>query len=195
LQKADANKWITPKARFALLPAQSEGDELIIYNPENLEQELGRIRWTPVVGKSKNGSKDVFSVAQYFHPKASGIMDVVGLQITTAGRNMEEVIAGFKDEHDSESALYLQGLGDRVAEDFAEYIHGLMGQRTGRKKDQLGQRYSPGYPALEDLLNNKVIYDLLKTEDLGITLTSGNEFDPPSTTAAVVCFHPDAGYF
>jgi 5-methyltetrahydrofolate--homocysteine methyltransferase len=195
LQKADANKWITPKARFAILPAQSEGDELIIYNPENLEQELGRIRWTPVVGKSKNGSKDVFSVAQYFHPKASGIMDVVGLQITTAGRNMEEVIAGFKDEHDSESALYLQGLGDRVAEDFAEYIHGLMGQRTGRKKDQLGQRYSPGYPALEDLLNNKVIYDLLKTEDLGITLTSGNEFDPPSTTAAVVCFHPDAGYF
>ena len=195
LQKADSNKWITPKARFALLPAQSEGDELIIYNPENLEQELGRIRWNPVVGKSKNGVKDVFSVAQYFHPKASGIMDVVGLQITTAGRNMEAVIAGFKAEHDSESALYLQGLGDRVAEDFAEYIHGLMGQRTGRKKDQLGQRYSPGYPALEDLLNNRVIYDLLKTEDLGITMTSGNEFDPPSTTAAVVCFHPDAGYF
>ena len=148
-----------------------------------------------MVGKSKNGVKDVFSVAQYFHPKASGIMDVVGLQITTAGRNMEAVIAGFKGEHDSESALYLQGLGDRVAEDFAEYIHGLMGQRTGRKKDQLGQRYSPGYPALEDLLNNKVIYDLLKTEDLGITMTSGNEFDPPSTTAAIVCFHPDAGYF
>jgi 5-methyltetrahydrofolate--homocysteine methyltransferase len=195
LQKADANKWITPKARFALLPAQSEGDELIIYNPENLEQELGRIRWNAVVGKSKNGTKDVFSVAQYFHPKTSGIMDVVGLQITTAGRNMEEVIAGFKAEHDSESALYLQGLGDRVAEDFAEYIHGLMGQRTGRKKDQLGQRYSPGYPALEDLLNNRVIYNILKTEDLGITLTSGNEFDPPSTTAAVVCFHPDAGYF
>jgi 5-methyltetrahydrofolate--homocysteine methyltransferase len=195
LQKADANQWITPKARFALLPAQSEGDELIIYNPENFERELGRIRWNAVVGKSKNGSKDVFSVAQYFHPKTSGIMDVVGLQITTAGRKMEEVITGFKAEHDSESALYLQGLGDRVAEDFAEYIHGLMGQRTGRKKDQLGQRYSPGYPALEDLINNKVIYDILKTEDLGITLTSGNEFDPPSTTAAVVCFHPDAGYF
>ncbi|MEE9499248.1 MAG: vitamin B12 dependent-methionine synthase activation domain-containing protein, partial [Nitrospinaceae bacterium] len=195
LQKADAHHWITPKARFALLPAQSEGDELIIYNPENLEQELGRIRWNVVVGKGKSGTKDVFSVAQYFHPKTSGIMDVVGLQITTAGRNMEEVITGFKAEHDSESALYLQGLGDRVAEDFAEYIHGLMGQRTGRKKDHLGQRYSPGYPALEDLVNNRVIYDILKTEDLGITLTSGNEFDPPSTTAAVVCFHPDAGYF
>ncbi len=195
LQKADAHQWITPKARFAVLPAQSEGDELIIYDPLDHAKELGRIRWNPVVGKSKSGGKDVFSVAQYFHPKSSGIMDVVGLQITTAGRKMEEVIVGFKAEHDSESALYLQGLGDRVAEDFAEYIHGLMGQRTGRKKDQLGERYSPGYPALEELANNKVIYDILKTEDLGITLTSGNEFDPPSTTAAVVCFHPDAGYF
>ncbi|MCH6579502.1 MAG: homocysteine S-methyltransferase family protein [Nitrospinae bacterium] len=195
LQKADANRWITPRARFAILPAQSEDDELIVYHPEEHERELGRIRWNPVIGKGKNGSKDVFSVAQYYYPKSSGIMDVVGLQITTAGRNMEAVIAGFKTEHDSESALYLQGLGDRVAEDFAEYIHGLMGQRTGRKKDQLGQRYSPGYPALVDLTNNKVIYDILKTEDLGITLTSANEFDPPSTTAAVVCFHPDAGYF
>ncbi len=195
LQKADANQWVTPKARFAVLPAQSEGDELIVYSPSDHTQELGRIRWNPVVGKGKGGTKDVFSVAQYFHPKSSGIMDVVGLQITTAGRKMEEVIAGFKGEHDSESALYLQGLGDRVAEDFAEYIHGLMGQRTGRKKDQLGQRYSPGYPALEELANNRVIYDILKTEDLGITLTSGNEFDPPSTTAAVVCFHPEAGYF
>ena len=167
----------------------------VSHQMKNLEQELGRINWNVVVGKSKNGSKDVFSVAQYFHPKASGIMDVIGLQITTAGSRMEEVITDFKAEHDSESALYLQGLGDRVAEDFAEYIHGLMGQRTGRKKDQMGQRYSPGYPALEDLSNNKVIYDILKTEDLGIALTSANEFDPPSTTAAVVCFHPDAGYF
>ncbi len=195
MQKADANRWITPRARFAILPAQSEDDELIVYHPEDHEKVLGRIRWSVVIGKGKNGSKDVFSVAQYFHSKRSGIMDVVGLQITTAGRKMEEVLADFKTEHDSESALYLQGLGDRVAEDFAEYIHGLMAQRTGRKKDQLGQRYSPGYPAIEDLTNNKVIYDILETEDLGITLTSANEFDPPSTTAAVVCFHPDAGYF
>ncbi|NIR56427.1 MAG: dihydropteroate synthase [Nitrospinaceae bacterium] len=195
LKKADTERWITPRARFAVLPAQSEGDDLLIYDPSDLEKELGRIRWNPVIGKSKNGTKDVFSVAQYFHPKSSGIMDVVGLQITTAGSRMEEEIARFKNEHDSESALYLQGLGDRVAEDFAEYIHGLMGQRTGRKKDQLGQRYSPGYPALEDLANNRVICEILNTEDLGIRLTEANEFDPPSTTAAVVCFHPEASYF
>jgi len=195
LEKAQSNQWILPKARFALLPAQSEGDELIIYDPDQEGAELGRIRFSVCIGRSKKGGKDTFSVAQYFHPKSSGVMDVVGLQITTAGRPLDEAVGQFKAQNDSESALFLQGLGDRVAEDFAEYIHQLLRQRTGRKKDEDGQRYSPGYPALEDLVNNRVIFDILKPDDLGINLTGGNEFDPPSTTAAVVCFHPEAGYF
>ena len=194
VEKAQANGWVVPRARFALLPAQSEGDALIIYDPDQPGRELGRLTFTVCIGKSKNGKQELFSAAQYFHPKSSGIMDVVGLQITTAGRALDPAVARFKADNDSESALYLQGLGDRVAEDLAEYVHQLLKQRTGKKK-QDGQRYSPGYPAIEELTNNKTIYDILKTEDLGIELTGANEFDPPSTTAAVVCFHPDAGYF
>ncbi len=120
-------------------------------------------------------------------------MDVAGLQITTAGREVERVIHDFKKQNDSESAHYLQGLSDRVAEDLAEYIHRLLCRRAGKKKNE-GLRYSPGYPALTDLINNRVLWETLKAEDLGVTLTSSNEFDPPSTTAAVVCFHRDASY-
>ncbi len=195
LKKADESGWITPRARFALLPAQSDGDTVILYDPENRERELGRIAWTVCLGKGKNGQRDKFSVAQYVHSRDSGRMDAVGLQITTAGPAMEAAIQQFKADHDSESALYLQGLGDRIAEDFAEYIHGLLRQRAGRGKDKSGQRYSPGYAAIEDLANNRVIHEILGSADLGIALTGAGEFDPPSTTAAVVCFHPDAGYF
>ena len=56
------------------------------------------------------------------------------------------------------------------------------------------ERYSPGYPAMEDLLGNKALFDILGAQDLGISLTGSNEFDPVSTTGAVVCFHKDAGY-
>ena len=109
-------------------------------------------------------------------------------------KSKNRAIKIFKNEHDSESALYLQGLCDRVAEDLAEYIHNLIRLRAGHKKSNQGQRYSPGYAALADLLNNKVIWEILKAEDLGINLTDANEFNPPSTTAAVICFHGDAGY-
>ena len=40
IEKAESNSWITPKARFILLPAQSEGDEVILYHPEDTEKEL-----------------------------------------------------------------------------------------------------------------------------------------------------------
>jgi 5-methyltetrahydrofolate--homocysteine methyltransferase len=121
-------------------------------------------------------------------------MDVIGLQITTAGLAAEPAIAEFKRKHDSESALYLQGLCDRVAEDLAEYIHNLLRKRVGQKKGRDGERYSPGYPAIVDLINNKIIWESLQAEDIGVRLTDANEFDPPSTTAAVICFHKEAGY-
>jgi 5-methyltetrahydrofolate--homocysteine methyltransferase len=121
-------------------------------------------------------------------------MDAIGLQITTVGNRSKEAVERFKKENDLESALYLQGLCDRVTEDLAEYIHNLLRIRSGKKKEKQGQRYSPGYAALPDMSNNRVIWEVLNAGDLGITLTDANEFDPPSTTAAVVCFHRDAGY-
>ena len=167
------------------------GDEVIICDPQNREKEMARIRFDVCIGK---GRKDIFSVGQYFHTKASGQWDVIGLQITTAGDNVEAGVEGFKAQNDSESALYLQGLSDRVTEDLAEYIHQLLRHRIGTKKDYRGQRYSPGYPAITDLSYNRLIWELLEAEDIGVALTSANEFYPPSTTAAVVCFHEDAGY-
>ena len=191
LEKAGGNRWITPQAKLALLPAQADGDELIIYHPEQKGKVLGRVKFTVCIGK---GRKDKFSAVQYFHPVSSGIMDCVGLQITTAGTGLEKAVRDFKDSGDSESALFLQGLGDRVAEDLAEYIHQLLRSRANLNKDQCGKRYSPGYPAMEDLLGNKALFDILGAQDLGISLTGSNEFDPVSTTGAVVCFHKDAGY-
>ena len=85
-------------------------------------------------------------------------------------------------------------LSDRVAEDMAEYIHQLLRKRGGYKKENQGQRYSPGYSALTSLNGNHIIWSALGAEDLGITLTEANEFFPPSSTAAVICFHKDAGY-
>ncbi len=191
VNKAGDNGWIQPKARFALLPAQSDGDDVIIYDWRDHSRELGRIKFTVCIGK---GKKEKFSIAQYCLSRDSGQMDMIGLQVTTAGKQVEQAIADFKKQSDSESALYLQGLSDRVAEDLAEYIHRLLRLRAGFKKEKPGQRYSPGYPALTDLGNNKVIWDILGAEDIGISLTDANEFDPPSTTGAVVCFHRDAGY-
>ena len=191
VEKAEQNRWIIPKARFGIFPAQADGDEVVFYESEKKEKELGRFNFDLCIGK---GRKDKFSIGQYFHSVESGQLDAIGLQITTAGIGVEAGIKSLKDQNDSESALYLQGLSDRVAEDMAEYIHQLLRTRAGYKKENRGQRYSPGYPALTNLKGNSIIWDALGAEDLGVTLTDANEFYPPSTTAAVICFHKDASY-
>lgn len=191
IEACDANAWIVPQGAFAIFPCHGHDDEVILHDPEDLSCEVARIPFPVVIGGKKD---DVFSAAQYFTPRGSGRFDAIGLQITTAGPAVEAQIAAFKVKGDTESAHFLQGLADRVAEDMAEVVHEELRQAVG-VASRVGQRYSPGYPALKDLSVNRTIAKLLGAEKiLGIRLTDANEFDPPGTTGAVACFHPQAGY-
>lgn len=190
IQEAHYQQWIVPQGKIGLFPCQSEEDEVIIYDPEDLQKELARIDFTVVVGK---GNKDIFSAAQFFLPRTSGKFDVLGLQISTGGIQSAHTIEQFKKNGDSESSLFLQGLSDRVAEDLATNLHQCLRQKAQVDSTD-GTRYSPAYPGLQNVAVNKVIYDLLHAEEFGIELTGAYEFFPTSTTGAVVCFNPAASY-
>ncbi len=190
IEQSHRNQWIIPQGKIGLFPCQAEGDEVILYDSRDLKKEIARIDFTVVVGK---GSQDIFSAAQFFLPHSSGKMDLIGLQISTGSPESSRAIEKFKEDGDSESSLMLQGLSDRVAEDMASCLHNRL-----RKKLAIGlaegTRYSPAYPGLENVSINKVIYDLLNAEELGIELTDAYEFFPTSTTGAVVCFNTNASY-
>src|SRR5690606_10145758 len=128
VDKADRNGWLTPMGVCGLFPCQSEGDEIVIYDPEDLSRELCRMDFAVVVGA---GRKDLVCAAQYFRPRTSGEMDVVGLQIATGGPAVEDELRRLKAEGDSEASLYLQGLSDRVAEDMADRIHETLRELSG----------------------------------------------------------------
>ncbi|MBF0287689.1 MAG: homocysteine S-methyltransferase family protein [SAR324 cluster bacterium] len=190
IHEANHNQWIEPLGKIGLFPCQATGDKVILYDPDNLENELARIDFTVVVGK---GSLDIFSAAQFFLPQSSGKMDVIGLQISTGGTASPAAVEQFKNSGDSESALFLQGLSDRAAEDMASYLHQQLRTIVRVGKDT-GTRYSPAYPGLQDIAANQIIYELLGAKEDGIELTDACEFVPTSTTAAVVCFNPAASY-
>lgn len=191
IRLCDDNAWLKAQGVYGIFPCQSHDDEIIVYDPQNLNHELARIPFAVVVGAKK---EDVFSVAQYFLPRTSGRFDAIGLQISTGGIQVDLQIEKFKKNLDAESAHFLQGLSDRVAEDMAGYLHRMLRKKMRLKANE-GQRYSPGYPALRNIAVNKTIADLLgATSELGVTLTEASEFLPPGTTGAVVCFYPSAGY-
>ncbi len=187
VERVDKNGWIRPQAVHALFPCRGGQNSVTVLHPET-KKEIGIFTFNDVIGSDK---KDVFNVAQYFHP---GQDDVIGLQLSTAGSEVDSAMQSLKNR-DRESAWLLQGLSNRVAEDMAAISNKalekmLLGDKTGSST-----RYSPGYPAMTDITNNKRVAGLLNAvELLGIRLTDGCEFDPTGTTAAIVCFHPDAGY-
>ncbi|MFO7975684.1 MAG: homocysteine S-methyltransferase family protein, partial [Candidatus Hydrogenedentota bacterium] len=151
INKADKAQWVRPQGVYGIYPCQSEGDEVIVYDPEHIDAELCRFGFTRVLGARR---KDTICAAQYFYPRESGKMDAIGVQLTTSGAQVEAQIADFKAQGDSEAALYLQGLSDRVAEDMADRVHALLRDRFGAAPDR-GIRWSPGYPAMADSHYNK----------------------------------------
>lgn len=189
--KATALGYVKPQGVYGIYPCQSDGDVVIVYDPDDLHKVLLRLDFTVVLGAER---EDKVAAAQYFRPKASGEYDAIGLQISTSGPQVDDFIAELKASGDSEATLYLQGLSDRIAEDMAEHLHQLQREQLGLPNDQ-GQRWSPGYPGMRNITLNAAIHRQLDAGKLvGVTLTDADEFSPTGTTAAAVSYHQDARY-
>jgi len=187
IQRADENDWIKPQGVFALYPCRAGNESVTILDP-NSREPLATLTFNDVIGQ---GKKDIFNVARFFNPDQD---DVIGLQLTTAGPDVDRAIQSFNKE-DKESTLLLQGLSNRVAEDMAEHVNQILNEMVFKNPSGSSARYSPGYPVMSDIENNRPIFEILNAEKLlGIKLTEGFEFYPTGTTAAIVCFHPEASY-
>jgi 5-methyltetrahydrofolate--homocysteine methyltransferase len=186
--RSEKEGWIKPAARIGVFPCQADGFEAVLFDPADTSKEIGRLLFNEVFSQT-----DKWHATQYLQPLGSKDFDLLGLQISTGGRRVEERINQFRNEGDLEACFLLQGLSDRVAEDMAEQAHAEIRRRLKLDPKQ-GCRYSPGYPAMLAMAGNATIHRLLKAEELGIALTDADEFAPTSTTAAVCFFHPKASY-
>ena len=86
--------------------------------------------------------------------------------------------------------LYLHGLSVEMAEALAEYLHRRIRGELGfaaeeaRDPDAMlnqgyhGSRYSFGYPACPNLADQKQLLELLRADEIGITLSEEDQLDP-----------------
>jgi len=194
--------WFEPRTVYGYFPAQSEGNEVIVYDPESATRELLRITFP----RQREGR--LLSIADFFSPKQSGRMDVIGFSVVTIGSRASEVTQRLFKEGDFTRYLYLHGLSVETAEALAEYMHKLMreelgiaGEDAAEIKDLFhqkyrGSRYSFGYPACPNLEDQAKIFALLKPEEtIGVRLTEGFHQEPEQSTNALVVHHPQAKYF
>jgi 5-methyltetrahydrofolate--homocysteine methyltransferase len=180
--------YLQPRARLGYFPCNSQGNELIVFDPEQPERELERLVFP------RQPKHDRICLADFFRPLDSGERDVVALQGVTVGPRVTELIERLEREGEFAEQLFAHGLGVQAAEGLAEWLHAEVRRALGIDPDQ-GRRYSWGYPACPDQSEHEKVWRLLDLEQIGMTLSDGHAVMPEQSTVAIVAHHPQAVYF
>jgi 5-methyltetrahydrofolate--homocysteine methyltransferase len=180
--------YLHPRALLGYFPCYSEGNEIVVLDPEDRETELERL-YTPRQPKG-----DRIALADFFRPKDSGELDVIALQVVTAGSEVTDVMAKLEADGEFAEQLFTHGLGVQTAEGMAEWLHWKVREDLGIEPTQ-GRRYSWGYPAVPEQAEHEKVDRLLGLEKIGMELSGGYAPLPEQSTLALVAHHPQAGYF
>jgi 5-methyltetrahydrofolate--homocysteine methyltransferase len=189
-REALREKWLNPQAVYGLFPCQSESDELIVYNPENLDEVLTRFSFP------RQPYDEHLALSDYFASVQTGQMDVVAFQVVTVGREATERFDKLQSAHNYTEAYFTHGLAVQAAEATADYLHEHIRREMGIPENQ-GKRYSWGYPAIPELEDHKKVFELLPAveTELGMTLSPAYQLIPEQSTAAIIIHHPQAKYY
>lgn len=207
LEKLVAEKWLTANGVYGFWPANSVGDDIVLYTDETRKTPLTRFH-TLRQQWERSGQETFFALADFIAPADSGRADYLGAFAVTSGIGIEPLVKKFEDEHDDYNSILLKALADRLAEAFAEHLHEVARQDWGYgaaerlTSDELidekyrGIRPAPGYPACPDHTEKRTLFDLLQAEkNTGIELTESFAMYPASAVSGLYFGHPQSKYF
>src|SRR5829696_1198236 len=180
--------YLQPRALLGYFPCYSEGNDIVVVDPADGETVLERL----VTPRQPKG--DRLALADFFRPKDAGELDVVALQVVTAGSEVTDLMARLEADGEFAEQLFVHGLGVQTAEGMAEWMHWRVRTDLGIAPTQ-GRRYSWGYPAVPEQAEHEKVDRLLDLGRIGVRLSGGYAPEPEQTTLALVAHHPQATYY
>ena len=207
LERFVDEKVVTARAVHAFFPANSDGDDIIIYTDETRTAEHCRLHMLRQQWERK-GQSTYRSLADYIAPASSGRADYIGAFAVTAGIGLDKFVAALEADHDDYGSIMAKSLADRLAEALAEKLHkeariewgfgkteGLSNEDLIEEKYQ-GIRPAPGYPACPDHTEKRTLWQLLDADKTsGIKLTESFAMLPAASVSGWYFGHPEARYF
>jgi len=193
-----------PRVVYGYYPVASDGDDLIVFHPEDHDREIERFSFPRQSERKRLCISDFFRSPDELEP---GERDVLGLSCVTMGEEVSERAKALFEGNDYSEYLYLHGMGVECAEALAEMWHkrmrmelGIGGEDAPRIRDLFtqkyrGSRYSFGYPACPEMSDQEKLFRLLKPERIGCVLSENWQIVPEQSTSAIVVHHPEAKYF
>jgi 5-methyltetrahydrofolate--homocysteine methyltransferase len=198
-------KLITAKAIFGLHPAQSNGDDVIVFSDKTRKDIKAVFRFLRNQELKEKGKPNL-SLSDFIAPSESDKTDNLGTFVVTAELDNDSLVQ-YKD--DDYATIMIRVLSDRMAEAIAEWLHGKIRSEywgyAGDEKltlDEMlsikykGIRPAPGYPACPDHTEKRMLFDLLEAEKrIGVKLTENFAMTPPASVCGYIFSHPASSYF
>lgn len=213
---------LDPSIAYGYFPVVSEGEQVVVlHHGEDSDGVLGTAGLLAPDGGSGGpiGTERLrfdfprqrrdrhLCLADFVRSRESGQIDVLPVQLVTAGSKIDEVTAElFKGNH-YRDYYELNGLVMQLTEALAEFWHARIRSELGFaaeepkdkaglfKLDYRGARFSLGYPACPDMEDRRKVMELLKPERMGVILSDELMLHPEQSTDAFVFHHPEAKYF
>jgi 5-methyltetrahydrofolate--homocysteine methyltransferase len=199
-------KRLTPQGVYGFWPANSDGDDIVVYADDARQAELVRLhmlRQQEIIADGRPNR----SLADFVAPKASLAPDYIGAFAVTAGIGVDALVHEYENQHDDYSAIIVKAIADRLAEAFAEYLHvqarrdwGYGQHETLSPDDLIAEKYRGirpafGYPACPDHSEKPSLFRLLHAEREGLSLTESFAMMPAASVSGIYLSHPEAKYF
>jgi 5-methyltetrahydrofolate--homocysteine methyltransferase len=208
LRRIQRDRSLVARGAAGLFPANAVGDDIEIYSDESRTRVLTRLHMLRQQTR-KTESQSNLCLSDFVAPKHTALNDYVGLFVVTAGIGAEELAQAFEQEFDDYNSIMVKALADRLAEAFAEALHGIVRRElwgfaseealTNRaliKEQYIGIRPAPGYPACPDHTEKQKIFDLLSApSQVGVTLTENFAMYPAASICGYYFSHPQSHYF
>lgn len=186
------------KAVFGIYEAYSENDTLF----------FGNKKFPLLRQQQKNDSDTYLCLSDFIAPKTSNHIDYVGAFAVTAGSGADYLLKKYENEGDEYAVLLMKSLLDRLAEAATEWLHEkIRKEYWGYASDEnlsvaelfavkyQGIRPAVGYPSLPDQSVNFDLHALLRSEEIGISLTENGVMYPNASVSGLIFAHPQSKYF
>ena len=200
-------KLLTAKGVYGFWPANSLGDDIILYKDETRTEQLNVFHTLRQQSQKSSGAANK-ALADFIAPVESGLADYIGAFAVTAGHNIEALVHEFEQDNDDYNAILTKALADRLAEAFAERLHAIARKEWGfgvaesfTNEELIDAKYrgirpAHGYPATPDHTERWTLWELLDVErKIGITLTEHLAMFPTASVSGLYFGHPESKYF
>ncbi len=222
LDRILAERMLDASVAYGYFPVVSEGDDIVVLHhgddPAGVLGAAGLLAPDGGSGGALGADRLRFhfprqrrdrhlNLADFVRSRESGQVDVMPVQLVTAGAAIDAVTAKMFAEDRYRDYYELNGLVMQLTESLAEFWHARIRAELGFaaedprdiaglfKLEYRGARFSLGYPACPDMEDRRKVVELLRPERMGVELSDELQLHPEQSTDAFVFHHPEAKYF